>query len=429
MDTLIRNVRIITQNEGRENLRSDILIEGNRIAKIGGDLPKKGVEDIVEGEGRIVFPGLVNTHTHVAMGLLRGYGEDLPLGRWLEDKIWPAEKKLTPEDIYWGTLMGAIEMIRGGTTCFNEMYMVGLQRMADAVGKAGMRAVLGQGVFDRMDGRSVEGEMEILEKSVRELHKGSPLVQVAAAPHSLYTCSGELLKKAKEFADKEKIQFHMHVSETREEVFSLLAEKKMRPLEYLESLGLVGSNSLFAHLGWVTKREIGIAGKSGLNVSNCPVSNLKLATGGICPVSEFMEAGANVTLGTDGAASNNSLNMIESMKFSKLLQTHRYWDAARVDTGSIWDAATRNGAAALGIEAGCIEEGKLADLAFADAKAASILPLHGDLRSIVYSLNPGNITDVMVDGEFVLREGEIKFADEESVLEKAKGVAHELVSR
>lgn len=429
MGILIKGARIITQNANREILEGDILIEENRIAKVGKDLPKEGVGEMLDGKGKIAFPGLINAHTHGAMGLLRGYGESLPLHRWLEEKIWPAEKNLTNEDIYWGTMMGAIEMIRSGTTCFNEMYMFGIKHMADAVSDVGMRAVLGKGVYDKPESRNLESELKELKEKVTEIKGINSRVQVGVAAHSVYSCSEELLVAAKEFAKEEGLQFHMHVSETREEVFNLLKEKNMRPVEYLDSIGLVDFDSVLAHMGWATKREISIAGKKKVNVVHCPVSNLKLATGGICPVSEFVEAGANVALGTDGAASNNSLDMLETMKYALLLQTHKYWNAERYPEAKAWDAATLNGARALGINAGSIEEGKLADLVLVDGKAANLAPLHNDLRSIVYSVNPGNITDVVVDGRFVLRDGEIALVDEEKVLEKATEVAHDLVSR
>lgn len=429
MPTLLKNARIITQNAKRENLQGDILIEEGRIAKVGKGIPKKGVEEVIDCSGKIIFPGLVNAHTHSAMWLLRGYGEGLPLHRWLEEKIWPAEKHLKGDDVYWGAMAGAIEMVRGGATCFNEMYMFGMGRMAEAVSRLGMRAVLAKGVYDTSKSRTLEGELKELQDKVEEFKGANGNVKFAVGAHSVYTCSEELLRKAKEFANRNGLIFHMHASETREEVFGCLEKKKMRPVEYLDSLGLVDKGTVLAHAGWVTKREISILGKKGASVVHCPVSNLKLATGGICPVSEFDESGANVALGTDGAASNNSLSMMETMKYSLLLQAHKYWDAQRYPEGKAWDAATRNGAKALGIDAGSIEEGKLADLAFIDAKAANLLPLHNDLRSIVYSMNPGNITDVVVGGKFVLREGELTLVDEGKVLEKAADAAHNLVNR
>jgi 5-methylthioadenosine/S-adenosylhomocysteine deaminase len=429
MGTLIRNARIITQDDERRILQADILINKHRIERVGTGIPKEGADEVIDASGKIAFPGLINAHTHISMSLFRGYGEGFPLKRWLEEKIWPAEEKLKEEDIYWGTLLGAIEMIRSGTTCFSDMYMLGLSRMADAAGEIGIRAVISQGLFDASEHRTPEAEMAKMEKVANELAKTNPRIKAGVGAHAVYSCSEDLLRLAKEFASYRGLPFHIHVGETREEVFSCLGSRKLRPVEYLESIGAADSGSIFAHMGWVTKREIAIAGKCGVNVVHCPISNLKLATGGICPAAEFIEAGANVALGTDGPASNNSQDMIETMKSALLLQSHKYWDAQKLSPAQIWDCATINGARALGFDTGSIEEGKLADIVLIDAKAANLLPLHNDLRSIAYSLNPSNITDVMINGKFVLRNGKITLVDEELVLEKAADVAHEVVSR
>ncbi|MEM4272208.1 MAG: amidohydrolase family protein, partial [Candidatus Bilamarchaeaceae archaeon] len=288
---------------------------------------------------------------------------------------------------------------------------------------------LGYGMMDKSEGREAEEELRKAKRTLRELGRANPRIKASISAHSAYMCSEELVVKAKELANEEGLLFQMHVSETREEVFNILSEKKMRPVQYLESLGVVDSLSLFSHMGWVTKKEIEIAGKGGANVAHCPVSSLKLGVGDIAPISEFMENGANVCLGTDGPASNNSLNMLESMKMGLLLQSHKYWDPSRFTVGQAWDCATLNGAKALGIHAGEISPGKLADLAIADAKAANLKPLPADLRLIAYSISPLNITDVIIDGKFVMREGHIEFVDEELVAEKAEDVAKEIMER
>ncbi len=429
MDILIKGAKVITQNNNRDNFETDILIEKNKIVKVGKELSKKGVENVFSAKGKIIFPGLVNAHTHVAMGLLRSYGEGLPLHRWLTEKIWPAEEKMTKEDLYWGAQLGILEMIRSGTTCFGEMYISGIKRIADAVKDTGIRAVIGKGAYDGSEERSAEKEIKEQERTIHEIRGINSRVQASVAAHAPYSCSEELLVGAKELANKENLLFHMHVSETRKEVFELLEKVGMRPVEYLEKLGLVDNNSLFAHMGWITKREIEISAKNKLNVAHCPVSNLKLATGGISPVAELDESGANITYGTDGSASNNSLNLLETMKTALLFQSHKYWDPERYPQSKAWDSATINGAKALGINAGSICEGKLADLVFIDAKAANILPLHNDLRSIIYSINPSNITEVMIDGKFVMQDRQIVGIDEEKVLKKASDTAHELINR
>lgn len=428
MDILIKNATIITQNAKREILEGDIFISGNRIERIGKNLKEKA-EEKIDAKGKLAFPGLVNTHTHVAMTLFRGYGEDMRLQDWLTKKIWPAEAKLKPGDVYWGAMLGIAEMIRGGTTSFNEMYVLGLEKIAEAAEKAGIRASIALGMLDRVAGHNAENELRANKKFISGLKSRSGRVKAAVSCHAPYTCSEGLIKKGKDCANKNGLQFHIHVSETRKEVFDVLREKKKRPLEYLGDLGILDEKTLLAHAVYVTKREIALVGKAKANVSHCPVSNLKLAGGGVGPVSEFAAAGANVTLGTDGAASNNSLNMIETMKMAALLQKNFYWDPLALSTQQALDFSTVNGAKALGINAGSIEEGKLADLVLADLKAPNMAPYHNLVANLVYAMNPANVSDVMVDGGFVMKDGKITAFDEERIVEKAAEVAKDVVNR
>ena len=251
----------------------------------------------------------------------------------------------------------------------------------------------------------------------------------AVSCHAPYTCTPELIKKAKEYANEKNLQFHIHASETRKEVFDLLKAGGKRPLEYLEGLGAMDNRTVLAHSVFVTKREIALAGKAGATVSHNPISNLKLAGGGICPIVEFAKAGANAALGTDGAASNNSLNMIETMKMAAVLQKNHYWDPLAISAGDALDYATINGAKALGIDAGSIEKGKLADIVIANMQTANMAPSHDPIANIVYSMNPSNITDVIVDGEFALREGRITAFNEQEAIEKASRAALDLAAR
>ena len=428
MGLLIKNATIITQNEKRGILRGDIRTEGNLILEVGKELKREGEEEI-DASGKIAFPGLINAHTHAPMVLLRGYGEDLPLQEWLTKKIWPTEAKLERKDIYWGTMLAALEMVRSGTTCFNDMYIFGMDKMAEAVVESGMRAVLARGMLGNAPDRGAEPEFrEAVSFAERWMGKHER-VKPAIAPHSPYMCDAELLKKSKEWANGKGLQYHMHASETRKEVIDILKVKGERPFEYFDSLGILDARTLLAHAAWVSKREILLAGKRGISVANCPVSNLKLGSGGVCPVPEYVERGANVALATDGAASNNSLNMLETMKFCHLLQSHYYWDPAKVNMQHIWDFATLNGAKALGINAGSIGKGKLADIVLADAHAPNLLPLHEPITSVIYSINPSNITDVFINGEGVLRGGEFAKLDEEKIKEKATETAFDLVNR
>lgn len=415
MSIIIKNGTILTQNENRDILKGDILIEEDKIVELSKGIKEK-TEFVIDASNKLVLPGLINTHTHSPMTLFRGYGEGLPLEKWLEKKIWPAEKKLKEEDIYLGTMVGAAEMICSGTTTFNDMYLV-TEKMIDAVKKIGIRAVLSDAIFDALPGRSLNSELSRIKKSLELCKsKGGTLVRGALSCHSLYSCTDEGLTTTKELSKKEKVPFHIHISETRTELFDCLNTHKKRPFEYADSLGLLDSNSILAHAGWASKREITLAGKKGVNISHCPVSNLKLATGGIAPVIEFDQAGANITLGTDGPASNNSLNMFETMKMTALLQKHQYWDANILSPQRVLDYATINGAKALGINAGSIQKGKLADLILLDARAFNLLPPHDIISNIIYASNPSNLTEVIINGKILLKERKL-LNFEESILE------------
>lgn len=420
MAILIQNALVVTQNNHRDIIdHCDILVEGNQITAIGRNLKTKNSkhetskpETILDATGKIVLPGLVNAHTHSAMTLLRGLGEDLPLHRWLEEKIWPAEARLTRKQVYYSTLLGICEMLRSGVTAFMDMYLLGLDEMAKACEEAGIRASLSDTIIE-MPGHNERRAGAFVKK-----WKGSTYVRPHVSCHSLYACSEEMLVKGKALARKHNVPFQIHVSETRKELFDCLDKTKKYPLEYLETLNLLDSETVLAHASWVTKREIALAGKRKATIVNCPVSNLKLATGGICPVREYPAAGANVAIGTDGPASNNSLNMFESMKMSALLQKHHYWKADALPAQAFLDFATRNGAKAMGINAGSIEAGKLADIILLDAKMPNLQPMHDVVSNLVYSAGPQNVTDVIVNGKIVMRERKILTMDENGIVER-----------
>lgn len=425
MDILIQNALIITQNKSREVLRGDILIEDGKITKVAKGI-RPGAEEKIDASGKLAFPGLVNCHTHIPMSLFRGYAEGMHLQDWLQKKIWPAEARLNPQHVYAGSMASILEMVRSGTTCFNEMYIAHMDEVCKAVLETGMRASVGFGLFDLVKGTAPKAEL-VKGTSFAERWQGkSSLLKMSIAPHAPYTCSEELILSAKEYARKKGLGFHMHVSETRREVFDSLRENGKRPIEFLHSLGVLDRDTVLAHGSWATKRESVLVGRSGASVSYNPVANLKLATGGICPVAEYLEAGANVALGTDGTASNNSHNMLETMKFAQLLQSHLYWDPLRVSIQNVWDFATINGAKALGFNCGSIEPKKEADIVLADLRSPNLSPVHGP-PSLLFSLHPGNITDVIIAGKPVLREGEFVGLDEEKIIEEAQKQATDLV--
>ncbi len=427
MSILIKNTTIVTQDSERRIINGDLLIRDSRINEIGNDIDEKA-DEIIDGNRKIAIPGLINTHTHIAMALLRGYGEGLPLHEWLEKKIWPAEAKLTSGDVRWGSLLGMIESIRSGVTAINEMYIYHVGETGKAAEEIGLRVILPRAMFDLIPGRKLETELREAAVFINNWKGRSELVKPIVSCHAPYTCSEELLLKAKEMANKEKLKFHMHLSETRKEVFDILNSKGKYPFEYMDSIGLVDEDSIFAHASWVTKREIALVGKKRATISHCPTSNLKLATGGICPIIEYDSAGANVTIGTDSAASNNSLNMFESMKLAALLQKHHYWKADVAPAQKLFDFATINGAKGLGINAGSIEKGKLADIVLLE-RGPNMVPEHNIIANIIYAAGPQNVSDVIINGKIVMRDKKILTVDEEKVKEEAEKAAKDLVSR
>ncbi len=408
---LIKNVLIATQNAKREILRGNILIEGNKIKVVGSTKKLEEAREVIEGQNMVAIPGFINTSTHIPMTLFRGYGEGLPLQEWLEKKIWPAERKLTNDDLYWGSMLGIAESLHSGITTFLDMYVKDINYIGKAIEHSGIRGFISLGMMDVGGISGSVGEQLKKTEEIRKRWERSERVNVAVACHAPYTCSDELIMEAKEYATTHGLVFHIHAAETRKEVFDLLKTKKMRVIEYLDSLNVLDKKTILAHGSWVTKREIGIVAKKGAHISSNTISNLKLATGGICPLLEYKEAGANVTLATDGASSNNSLNMFETMKMASLLQKHSHWDATAINAQDALDFATINGAKALGINAGSIEEGKLADIVLLKLDS-NLIPVHSIVDNIVYAGNPSNVAYVIADGKIVLRNGRLALFDE-----------------
>ena len=423
MGILIKEVDVLTQNRNRELLRGfDILIQGKRIEKIGRNIKAKA-EFKIDGRGKLVIPGLINTHTHVAMTLFRGYADDMRFWEAWPKRIWPREKKVKAEDVRAGSLLGCLEMIRSGTTCFMDNYFF-MDEVAEAVKGVGMRANLAYGMIDMGDAEKRKRELKIGEELVKDFDgKADGRIRCSFAPHAPYTCSEELLLKAKELAEKHDALLQIHVAETRKEVFDSLKKSGKRPVEYLDSIGFVNEKVIAAHCVWITKREAGMLGSRGAKVSYNPVSNMKLASGGVAPIPQMLESNVCVTFGTDGAVSNNSLNMLETIKVGALLQKSHLWDSRVLNAQQALDFATINGAKALGVDAGSIEEGKLADIFLMELGSPNLLPANSLVSNLVYSSNPSNVSDVIVDGKLVMKDRRILTIDEEKVFEKVRKVS------
>lgn len=406
--------------------KQDVLVEEGKIAKIGTSLAASGAEKIA-ASSKLLIPGFVNTHTHAAMSLFKGIAEDMQLPDWLS-RVRSAETKLTPKQAHIGSLLAIAEMLKSGTTCFSDMYFH-MDETARAVKESGIRATLGYGLVDMNDAGKRKSELAEGERFVKDWHgKEKERIRCSIAPHSLYLCSAELLQKANDLSKKYSVPYHIHLSETRKETFDCLEKNKKRPAYYLDSLGVLSQRTVAAHCVWLTKEEVRLLSSKKVSASLNPVSNMKLSGGSTAPMPEMQQFGMNVSLGTDGSASNNSLSMFETMKTLGLLQKNSRWDATVAKDSAIFDAATIGGARALGINAGTITEGALADLVLLDKKAPNMAPLHSAVANLVYSAHAGNVTDVIVDGKRVVENRKLLTLDEEKVAEAAQKEAEKLAN-
>ncbi|MCK4615128.1 MAG: amidohydrolase, partial [Thermoplasmata archaeon] len=367
------------------------------------------------------------THTHAAMTLLRGYADDMPLFEWLQNKIWPVEAGLKPEDIYWGTKLAILEMIKSGTTAFNDMYFM-VEETAKAVEEMGVRAVLSYGFIDLFDNGKREKEIKATRETLRGiLGMKNPRIQAALGPHAVYTVSREGLEWIKEFSIEKDLLVHIHLSETRKENTDCVERYGIRPTELLSKVGLISDKLIAAHGVWLNAREIKLLASHRANVSHNPVSNAKLAVGRAMPYHIMRKAGMNVTLGTDGAASNNNLDMLEELKFAAIIQKLFQDRQTLMPAKEALDIATENGARALRIDSGEIAEGKLADLILIDTRLPEFTPTHNPVANLVYSASGGAVDTTICDGKVLMLHRDVE--GEEEIIEKAGERAKALVRR
>ncbi|MES1944965.1 N-ethylammeline chlorohydrolase [Salinisphaera sp. PC39] len=398
-----------------------IAVDGGRIVAV---LPAAqacrefDARETVELPGHALLPGFVNAHTHAAMSLMRGLADDLPLMEWLEGHIWPVEARfVSSEFVAHGTELAVAEMLRGGTTCFNDMYFFP-GAVAETAVAAGIRASVGLILID-FPTAWAEGPQEYLDKgfAVHDKYKGHPLVSSMFAPHAPYTVSDGPLGKMRMYADELDLRVHMHVHETAFEVAESEKATGKRPLARLDELGLLNPGLLAVHMTQLTEAEIEACATAGVHVLHCPESNMKLASGA-CPVAALRAAGVNLALGTDGAASNNDLDMIGEMRSAALLGKLTADAADALPAASVLHMATAGGAAALGLgdEIGTLEPGKWADLCAIDLDRVETRPVYDPIAQIVYSADRGQVTDTWVAGRRLLRERELTTIDLDTTL-------------
>jgi 5-methylthioadenosine/S-adenosylhomocysteine deaminase len=429
MSILIKNSTILTQNDSRRQIHGDLYIDDHVIVECSEKPLALEADYKIDGTNRLVLPGLINTHTHIPMTLLRGYGDDMLLGDWLAQRIWPVEAKLDKKAVEVGTELGLLEMISSGTTSYLDMYFFE-ETIAKVTEKVGMRGFLGFALIDFDTPEYEAGELiPQCEQFVRRW-KNNPLISPAIAPHSTYSCKPETLQNAREIATRHHVPLHIHCSETRDEVYDVEKKYGVRPVEQLKKHGLLQKDTILAHCGWITKNEILDMKNAGVAVSHCPVSNMKIATGGFAPIPELLEAHVPVGLGTDGAASNNTLDMFETMKFCALVHKNHRWDPTILPAQTVVDLATLGGAACLGMKhtLGSLEEGKTADLIMIDLKKPHLTPVHDAVSHLVYAVRGTDVCTTIVNGTPLMLEKEFLTIDMEKTLENSKKIASELTS-
>ncbi|AIF69828.1 hypothetical protein PAP_07190 [Palaeococcus pacificus DY20341] len=409
--------------------RADIYIEEKEIVSINGE---KNKDDwVIDARGKLVLPSFYNTHTHLAMTLMRGIVEDLVLKDWLEKIVWPMEKHLSREHVYWGSIIGGLELIRSGIAGIADMYFF-MDEVAKVLKLLGLRGTLGTTIFDfpSPEAESTDEMLKIAEAFAKD-YQNDELITPSIAPHSTYTCSPETLLKVKELADKYGLLIQIHLAETRWEVYEIQKRYGKRPVELLGDIGFLDENVLAAHAVWVTKAEIRTLAKHGVKVVHNPISNMKLASGGagVMPYPEMKEYGVLVTLGTDGVASNNNFDMFEEMKVMAIAQKNHRWDPTIAKAEEVFKIATENGAKALGLKAGRIEEGYLADLMLIDLNKPHLKPFYDPITLAVYSMRASDVDGLIVNGRPLMLNKEILVVDEAEMLEKAEKKAFELYEK
>lgn len=408
-------MEILIKNAELNGDLKDVLIEGNRFKTIAPSI-ESNTALTLDASGYALLPGFINMHTHASMTLLRSYADDLELHDWMNNYIWPVEAKLTEEDIYHGARLACLEMIKSGTTCFNDMYWH-FHGVARAVDEMGLRAMLSAVFIDFNDPERATAEREQAVRLHEEAKQYPDRIQFALGPHAIYTVSEASLMWAKDFADRNELLFHIHISETEKEVQDCVELHGVRPIQWLDQMGLLGPNVIAAHVIHVTDAEIELLARHQVKVVHNPVSNMKLASGSF-PFQRMQTAGVDLSLGTDGCSSNNNLCMLEEMKVAALQAKLIHDDPTLLPARTAFEMATENGAKALRLNAGKIEEGKLADCILVDLNNPRLVPGYNLVDDLVYSADSSCIDTVICDGRILMQHGHVD--GEEEIIAEAR---------
>ncbi|MDP4096611.1 amidohydrolase [Paenibacillus sp. P96] len=427
---LIKNGAYAVNGADKSVVHGYMIVENSRITYIGEELPTgEEATEVVDGTGLLFLPGLVNTHGHAAMSLLRGYGDDMVLQEWLQTKMWPMEAKFTSTDVYWGTSLSVLEMLKGGTTAFLDMYDH-MDEVAKVVEQSGIRASLMRGAIGLCSEEEQRAKLAEAVAFAKNWHgQADGRITAMMSPHAPYTCPPAFIEQFVQAAHDLNLPLHTHMSETAAEVEQNVRDYGLRPVAHLDKLGFFSSPSLVAHAVHLNDEEIALLAERKVAVSHNPGSNLKLASG-VARVTELLKAGVTVSLGTDGPASNNNLDMFEEMRLAALIHKGVSGDPTAVPAAEALRMATEYGAKSIALnEVGSLAAGNKADFIALDIDQAHFLPKTDLVSHAVYSASAKDVLHVWVDGRQVVKNGECLTMDEERIKFEAQAAFEGLLSR
>lgn len=427
MNTLIKQAHVVLP-DGSVKI-TDIAVQDNKIVKIGKIKPEDNfvADKIINGKDKLATAGFVNAHTHVSMTLLRSYADDMKLMDWLQNKIWPIEAQMKKQDIYWGAMLGIVEMIKGGTTTFADMYG-DMDQVAKACIDTDIRAVLSRGMIGvAPNGMQALEENKELYRDFNNANNGK--ITVMFGPHAPYTCPPDFLKKVVAASEEYNAEIHIHLAETQGEVDDCLKQYGKTPFELMEEVGVLQRGTLAAHSVHLSKHDIELIKKYNVRVAHNPGSNMKLASG-VAPVPELLKQDICVALGTDGASSNNNLDMLEEINLAAMLHKVNTLDPLAVPAGKALQMGTQYGATAVGLkDVGLLQEGYKADIVLFDMSEPAWYPRNDLVSLLVYSAHISSVDTVLVDGKILLEDKHLTNLDEEKIKFEANECAKRLTGK
>jgi 5-methylthioadenosine/S-adenosylhomocysteine deaminase len=430
MKLLIKDADVVMLDaDGTVLERASIAIDGGRIAAVGSAPPDFEPDDVIDGYNHAALPGFYNAHCHAAMTFERGWAEDLPLDRWFNERIWVAESALTPDDVYWGAALAACEMLRSGTVAFNDHYFY-MDRVAEVVEQSGMKAALTWCQFgigaDKEVGADLAGTLRFID---RWQGAAGGRLRTVLGPHSPYLCPPEFLREVSALAGEHRLPLHIHLAESPEQVQNSLRAHGLTPAAHLEACGVFDAPCVAAHALYLTAEDVDILARHGVSVAHCPITYMKLAMG-VNDLTPLLDAGINVCLGTDGAGSNNDMDMKAVVRVAPLLQKHNSRNAEALAGDMPLRMATANGARAMGFgDSGVLAPGRPADIVLFDLDQPHLYPRHNLVGNLVHSARGSDVTHVIVDGRLLYRNGELLTLDEDKIKAEAERHARRMVGQ